>query len=109
RWIPPASLAGTRHDFTLGVVDPLGAGGEFRYTVQVVAKEGMLISEGVRIDLPWDTLVRGRRYTWSTRATASTWANDGIYLQCIKGDDSTVFQGETLRIRPLKSGLHRLD
>src|SRR5690606_36581370 len=35
RWTPPASLAGTRHNFSLWIEDAFGARREFRYSVQV--------------------------------------------------------------------------
>ncbi len=110
QWVPEPSLAGTRHTFTLVIEDVLGAKREFRYSVQVVAKEGILLSEGVKIELPWDTLVRGRTYTWKTRAVTTAWAGQGIELQEIHGADSSIYQGDSvLRVRPMVAGMHQLD
>jgi hypothetical protein len=109
RWVPPSSLAGTRQSFTLQIEDALGAKREFRYGVQVVAKEGILLSEGVKIELPWDTLLNGRTYVWKTRAITTAWAGQGIQLLGIQGSDSTILSGDSLVVKPTQAGIHQLD
>ena len=108
RWTPAAALAGTRQGFTLTVEDPLGLTREHRYSVQVVKRDEILLTEGVQVELPWDTLVRGRNYVWRTGALAAAWAGQGIRLLSVSGPDSTRFSGDTLRLRPMSVGMHPL-
>lgn len=109
RWTPPASLAGTRQEFSLRIEDALGARREFRYAVQVVAKDGILLSEGVKIELPWDTLLVGRTYVWKTRAITMAWEGQGIRLLEVGGSDSTLHAHDSLIVIPRHAGMHRLD
>lgn len=109
RWVPPSSAAGRRHEFSLFVRDPLGARREFRYTVQVVARDGILLSEGVKIELPWDTLLVGRTYVWKTRAIVTAWEGQGIRLLGIRGSDSTMHHRDSLIVTPRQAGQHQLE
>ncbi len=109
RWVPPAAVAGRRHEFSLFVSDPLGARREFRYTLQVVAKDGILLSEGVKIELPWDTLLVGRTYVWKTGAILTAWEGQGIRLLGITGSDSTVQAHDSLIVKPRQAGMHDLE
>ena len=109
RWTPDSSLAGTRHGFTLVAEDVLGAKREFRYMLQVVARQGVPLSNDITIELPWDSLIQGRQYVWKTRTTRTAWAGQGILLRGIEGSDSTVFLGDSLRLRPMTVGVHRLE
>jgi hypothetical protein len=109
RWTPDSSLAGTRQSFTLTAEDALGAKRDFRYTVQIVARQGIPLSNDITIELPWDSLVQGRQYVWKARTQKTAWAAQGILLRNIEGSDSTVFKGDSLRLRPMAVGIHRLD
>lgn len=108
RWTPPASLAGTRQTFALVVEDPLGLSREYRHTIQVAPRDKLLLTEGIRLELPWDTLLRGREYTWRTGALAAAWSGQNIRLLAITGPDSTRYSGDTLRLRPMTTGTHAL-
>lgn len=108
-WTPPATAAGRRHDFSLFVSDPLGARREFPYTLQVVAKDGILLSEGVKIELPWDTLLVGRTYVWRTRAITTAWEGQGIRLLGVRGSDSTLQTSDSLVVIPRQPGAHTLE
>lgn len=109
RWTPDSALAGTRHTFSLTAEDVLGAKREFRYTLQVVARQGIPLSNDITIELPWDSLVQGRQYVWKARTQRMAWAGQGILLRGIEGSDSTVLEGDSLRLRPMAVGVHRLD
>ncbi len=109
RWTPAPDQAGTRQSFALSVTDPLGARQSFGYTLQVVAREHALLSEEVRIELPWDTLMQGRAYVWRMGTLVAAWKGQGIQLLNITGPDSTRLVGDTLRIRPMAHGSHPLE
>jgi len=109
KWVPDSAMAGTRQSFTLTAEDVLGAKREFKYTVQIVARQGAPLSNDIAIELPWDSLVQGRQYVWKARAQRQAWAAQGIILRNIEGSDSTVFSGDSLRLRPMTAGIHRLD
>jgi hypothetical protein len=109
QWRPDSSLIGTRHTLAFSIEDALGAKRSYAYDLRVAKDEGVLLSEGVKIDLPWDTLMRGRAYTWKTGAIRAAWAGQNIRLNGITGPDSTRFENDTLFIRPMKAGIHQLD
>ena len=109
RWKPDSNFIGTRQEFFLSVEDPLGALKEFKYNVQVISANDISWSEGVKVDLPWDSLLTGRNYFWQAGATATAWAAQGITLQNVEGSDSTLFDGNQLRLRPMAVGMHRFD
>jgi hypothetical protein len=75
----------------------------------VWTEAGILLTEGVKIELPWDTLMRGRGYIWRTGAIRAAWAGQDIKLQGITGSDSTRYSGDTLYLRPMTAGVHQID
>lgn len=109
RWTPPASLAGKRTEFSLQIEDALGARREHHYAIQVVAKEGILLSEGVKIEIPWDTLLVGRTYVWKTGAITTAWESQGIRLLRVDGSDSTLHAHDSLIVIPRQAGKHHLE
>lgn len=109
RWKPDSSLEGTRHAFSFRVEDELGARRAYNYDLRVTKDDGVLLTEGVRIDLPWDTLMRGRAYVWRTTAIRSAWAGQNIRLNGITGPDSTRYENDTLFLRPMQAGIAQLD
>jgi hypothetical protein len=108
RWIPATGLAGTAHDLVLRLEDPDRGVRESRHRIEVIPASGVLWSEGVKLDLPWDTLQQGKEYRWAAGASALAWAQQGITLVSVTGPDTTEFNGETLRFRPSSPGEHIL-
>jgi hypothetical protein len=88
RWNPDSAFAGTRQTFSLVAEDALGAKREFKYNLQVVARQTIPLSNGITIDVPWDTLVQGREYSWRMRTPRLAWTAQGIVLRGIEGSDS---------------------
>jgi hypothetical protein len=109
RWKPDSVLDGTRHPFGFSVEDALGARRKFLQEIRVLTEEGILVSEGVKIELPWDTLMRSRSYRWRTGAIRAAWAGQKIELDSIVGPDSTRYVNDTLYLRPMRAGIHQLD
>ncbi len=109
RWRPDSAQVGRRHRFAFAVEDPLGARRSYAYELRVTSDESVVLTEGVKIDLPSDTLVRGRTYIWRTEAMRAAWAGQDIHLEAVSGSDSTRFGNDTLFLRPGQPGLHRLD
>lgn len=109
RWNPSADLTGGSEEFALKLEDPEGAVQEARYTLQVIPASDVLWSEGIKLDLPWDTLQQGKEYRWQAGASALAWAQQGITLLSVTGQDTTEFVDGSLRIRPSASGEHILD
>lgn len=108
-WRPDSALDDTRHPFAFSVEDALGAKLRLRHEIRVITEAGILLSEGVKIELPWDSLMRGRGYVWRTGAIRTAWAAQNIRLLEITGPDSTVYSGDTLYLRPMAAGVHQLD
>ncbi len=108
-WTPDSTLAGSRQTFSLAVQDPLGSRRDFQYAVQVITPDEIPWSGQIRVDLPWDTLLQGRSYTWKAGATAAAWAAQGVVLQQVEGSDSTAFAGGVLHLRPMQAGTQELD
>lgn len=109
QWRPDSALIGTRHRLSFTVEDALGAKRAYAYDLRVAKDDGILLTEGVKVDLPWDTLMRGRAYTWKTGAIRAAWAGQNIRLNGVTGPDSTRFENDTLFLRPMKAGIHQLD
>jgi hypothetical protein len=88
--------------------DPMLIGDEHHFLLQVRKSTDLVSTEGVRLNLPFDTLVQGRTYTWNGGTTVVAWAEQGIQLKSVVGPDSTLFAGEILTLKPQHVGSHDL-
>jgi hypothetical protein len=109
RWRPDSGQSGGRYAFAFAVEDALGARRNYAYELRVTKDDGVLMTEGVKIDLPLDTLVLGRTYTWRTDAMRAAWSAQNIRLYSVTGSDSTRYEHDTLFLRPTRLGVHRLE
>lgn len=107
-WTPAPELAGKSGEFSLTLSDPLQAQSEHVFTLQVREASDLAWSQDIRVDLPFDTLIQGRLYTWKPGLTAMVWAEQGVKLHAVIGPDSTNYDGESLALRPRRSGTHDL-
>ncbi len=107
-WTPPDSAIGAQVEFAFRLQDPLQRGSDYRFNLQVRKGADITWSKGIHIDLPFDTLLQGKTYTWRAGATAAAWASEGVHVHAILGPDSTTFDGETLTLRPMEAGVHEL-
>ncbi|HLP42136.1 MAG TPA: hypothetical protein VK465_11555, partial [Fibrobacteria bacterium] len=109
RWTPSPDLVGASMDLVLRLTDPDGGTREEAHAIKVVPSMDLLVTEGVKVNLPWDTLQQGREYTWQAGAATLAWAQQGATLVSITGAEETQFEAGTLRFRPLAAGFHDLD
>lgn len=103
-WTPSDSQVGA-HSFSLDAMDP--AKGRFHraWSVSVVARRDLQVaSRGVRVDLPWDTLLERRSYGWNPGWLLSQWNRDGIVLDSVDGDGDPKWDGAALVFRPTRPG-----
>jgi hypothetical protein len=108
QWYPPPPAAGHETELALRLEDPAGGISDSRHPIKIIAASNLLWSEGVKVSLPWDTLQQGKTYFWEAGASAMAWAQQGITLLGISGDDTTEYHDGSLRLRPAQPGAHTL-
>lgn len=109
RWVPDASQTGKIHPFSFSVEDPIGGRRSYAYDLRVLREESAVLTEGLRIDLPVDTLLRGRAYAWRMSEVRATWQGREVRLEAVTGSDSTRHGNDSLFLLPRHAGMHRLD
>lgn len=108
RWTPPDSAANRSFHLGFVVTDPLGDSAEFVREILVGHKDQRVSTDGLAIQLPWDTLVVGRTYEWSTAASSESWRVLGAVLDSVRGSRTTDWYGSSLKIAPDALGIHDL-
>lgn len=107
-WDDPSSWCGRTAEVALSVSDPAGKKTVRQWSLPVVAREQYLATEGLRVDLPKDTLLQGRWYAWEPGVLLEEWKRQGIRLDSITGNLQTIWSGKRLDFRSLQLGTARL-
>lgn len=107
-WSQPAGHCGKNFSFSMAVTDP--AGGQVRrsWTLPVREREHVLATEGLRVDLPFDTLLQGRWYRWVPGALMGEWKRQGIRLDSVRGNLDLDWDGQRLAFRSQRTGAVRI-
>lgn len=108
QFTPPPAAAGHETELALRLEDPEGGVTESRNPIKVLAASTLLMTEGVKVSLPWDTLQQGKVYGWEAGASAVLWSQQGVTLVGVTGDDSTDYRDGSLRLRPMQPGAHTM-
>ncbi|MGL1936927.1 MAG: Ig domain-containing protein [Fibrobacterales bacterium] len=101
------SIPHERVEFEMKVTDPLGGKDIRQFKLKILSPKKALEAKGVTLNLPLDTLMQGRKYSWPD----SLWLGQRITMQSITGSDSTSYSidnttGEgSLYIEPRNPGL----
>ncbi|HXP90450.1 MAG TPA: hypothetical protein VN931_05935 [Fibrobacteria bacterium] len=113
-WSPPdsgpagaKSVCGATVDLGFRVVDPTGASASRTWTVRVQRRKDLISSDGLLVQLPWDTLLERRWYTWNPGRVRSDWEDAGVSLDSVRGDGDVSWNGSVLSFRPTRVG--RMD
>lgn len=61
-------------------------------------------TEGLRVEMPWDTLVERRWYRWDPGHVRDSWEGAGIALDSVRADGDVSWNGSVLLFRPLYAG-----
>ncbi|MGL1902184.1 MAG: Ig domain-containing protein [Fibrobacterales bacterium] len=101
------SIPHERVEFEMKVTDPLGEKDIRQFKLKILSPKRALEAKGVSLNLPLDTLMQGRKYSWPD----SLWLGQRITMQSISGSDTTHYSidnssGEgKLYIEPRNPGL----
>jgi hypothetical protein len=61
-------------------------------------------TEGLSVEMPWDTLLEHRWYEWDPGQVRADWDDAGIALDSVRGDGDISWNGRTLVFRPRAPG-----
>ncbi len=81
-----------RISFGIVVTDPLGQSVTRSFKLRVLSPKLALKAKGVNLNLPLDTLLQGRSYTWPD----SSWLGSKIQMQAIQGSHFTNYTVDSL-------------
>lgn len=107
-WPEPSRLCGKEFSFSMLVTDPVGGKVHRSWKLPVKEREHVLATEGLRVDLPFDSLLQGRWYTWEPGALMGEWKRQGIRLDSVTGNLDLDWNGKRLVFRAQRPGLVRL-
>ena len=83
KWKAPEVTKNLKVKFGLQVTDPGGLKTTQYYHIKVTTQKGLAQNQGVRLNLPADTLIQGLKYTWQD----SDWLDEEMLVSEIKGED----------------------
>jgi len=113
-WSPPDSVAGRTNsvcgasvDLGFRVSDPTGASASRTWSVRVQRRKDLISSAGLLVELPWDTLLERRWYTWDPGRVRSDWEDAGVGLDSVLADGDAAWDGRILSFRAPRAG--RMD
>jgi len=98
------SVCGKTVEVGFRVVDPAGATGTRTWSLRVQRRRDLISSDGLLVELPWDTLLERRWYTWDPGRVRSDWEDAGIALDSVEGDGEVSWNGRVLVFRPARAG-----
>jgi hypothetical protein len=101
------SVCGTTVDLGFRVVDPTGASATRTWSLRVQRRKDLVSPDGLLVELPWDTLLEKRWYTWDPGRVRSDWEDAGVGLDSVLADGDATWDGRVLSFRPLRAG--RMD
>ncbi|MBK9579891.1 MAG: hypothetical protein IPO40_22735 [Fibrobacteres bacterium] len=107
-WPEPARQCGKDFSVTMVVTDPVGGQVRRGWTLPVREREHVLATEGLRVDLPFDTLLQGKWYTWEPGALMGEWKRQGIRLDSVTGNLDLDWNGKRLVFRSARMGTARI-
>jgi len=99
RWTETSSLCGKDFSLTLMVTDPVGAQVKRTWKLPVRERDHVLATEGLRVDLPTDTLLQGKWYTWAPGVLLAEWRRQGVRLDSVTGNLDLDWNGKRLAFR----------
>jgi len=88
----------------LTAIDALGDSTVAKWPLLVRTPNLRLVSDGMRLSTPWDTLRAGRTYRWSPGTQLERWNAEGLRPVKVEGSDSLRWNGSELILSPKAAG-----
>ncbi len=107
-WEVPRGSPDSLQVLALSLIDPLGDSTLYKFNLSVHPSDKWILTEGLYLQLPWDTLRQGHVYHWDADASMRNWAERGLHLEAVVGEDSTDFTEGILTVKPGSTPAHRL-